>query len=254
MQTRQGEKLLNSNRHYSLRKLSVGLASVLIGISFLNGTKTTVKADTIANNNDKYAEAHENNESRESIQDALLKNTGVAEGDSVHMQSATNVDMAGILANTSPVQSSSTAQNSSEITKSFDIGADKLKKSAQSSNTLLNVKNSNMSTKAGEVSKAGNFEAAGDISSAQNSVAKPQQNNLLDDLGKQKASAENNQAEAKNQENRLADQINYKLTNQDNTDNNQNLGQNKVAPDETKSTPTTKSDAEKSIVGSGSAQ
>lgn len=254
MQTRQKEKLLNSNRRYSLRKLSVGLASVLIGISFLNGTKTTVKADTIANNNDKYAEAHENNESDESMQAALLKNTDVAEGDSVHTQSDKNVDTAGILTGTSSVQSSSAAQNSSEITKSFGLGADKSKKSVQSSNTLLNVKNSNISTKMGEVSKAGNFEAAGDISSAQNSVAKPQHNNLLDDLDKQKTFTENNQAEAKNQENRLADQTNYKLTNNGGIDSREDLGQNLTVPDETKSTLTTKSDAEKSITQTSSDQ
>lgn len=91
-------------------------------------------------------------------------------------------------------------------------------------------------------------------SSAQNSVADQSQKNLLDDLGKQKASTENNQAEAKNQENRLVDQINYKLTNNTSTDHNQDLGQNKVAPDKTKSNPTTKNSAEKSIVGSSSTQ
>ena len=79
--------------------------------------------------------------------------------------------------------------------------------------------------------------------------------NLLDDLGKQKASTqEDNQAEAKNQENRLVDQINHKLTNQNGTDSKEDLGQNKVVPDETKQAPTTKSDAEKSIVGSSSVQ
>ena len=91
-------------------------------------------------------------------------------------------------------------------------------------------------------------------SSAQNSVADQSQKNLLDDLGKQKASTENNQVEAKNQENRLVDQINYKLTNNTSTDNKKDLGQNLTAPDETKQAPTTKSDAEKSIVGSSSAQ
>ena len=207
MQTRQEEKFVNSNRHYSLRKLSVGLASVLIGISFLNGAKTTVKADTIANNNDEYAKAHKNNESNESLQAALLKNTDVAEGDSVHTQRDKNVDTAGILTGTSPAQSSSAAQNS------------------------------NISIKTGEVSKAGNFEVAGDISSAQNSVAKPQRNNLLDDLDKQKTFTENNQAEAKNQENRKED-----------------LGQNLTTPDETKSTLTTKSDAEKRIIQTSSDQ
>lgn len=37
----------DENRHYSLRKLSVGLASVLIGISFVSGNGHTVKADTV---------------------------------------------------------------------------------------------------------------------------------------------------------------------------------------------------------------
>ena len=37
----------DENRHYSLRKLSVGLASVLIGISFVSGNNHTVKADTV---------------------------------------------------------------------------------------------------------------------------------------------------------------------------------------------------------------
>ena len=92
-------------------------------------------------------------------------------------------------------------------------------------------------------------------SSAQNSVAEQSQKNLLDDLGKQKASTQSgDQAEAKNQENRLVDQINYKLTDNTSTDNNQDLGQNKVAPDETKQAPTDKNDAEKSIVSSSSAQ
>ena len=92
-------------------------------------------------------------------------------------------------------------------------------------------------------------------SSDQNSVADQSQKNLLDDLGKQKASAQSgDQAEAKNQENRLVDQINYKLTNNTSTDNKKDLGQNLTAPDETKSTPTIKNDAEKSIVGSSSIQ
>ena len=37
----------DENRHYSLRKLSVGLASVLIGISFASTTGSSVKADTV---------------------------------------------------------------------------------------------------------------------------------------------------------------------------------------------------------------
>lgn len=37
----------DENRHYSLRKLSVGLASVLIGISFASTTGNSVHADTV---------------------------------------------------------------------------------------------------------------------------------------------------------------------------------------------------------------
>ena len=42
----------DGNRHYSLRKLSVGLASVLIGISFASGNSHTVKADTLNDGSD----------------------------------------------------------------------------------------------------------------------------------------------------------------------------------------------------------
>ena len=42
----------DENRHYSLRKLSVGLASVLIGISFASTTGNSVKADMVNGSND----------------------------------------------------------------------------------------------------------------------------------------------------------------------------------------------------------
>ena len=90
-------------------------------------------------------------------------------------------------------------------------------------------------------------------SSDQNSVADQSKKNLMDDLGKQKTSTQSgDQAEA--QENRLVDQINYKLTNNTSTDNKEDSGQNLTAPDETKQAPTDKNNAEKSIVGSNSAQ
>ena len=41
----------DENRHYSLRKLSVGLASVLIGISFASTTGNSVKADMVNGSN-----------------------------------------------------------------------------------------------------------------------------------------------------------------------------------------------------------
>ena len=178
----------DENRHYSLRKLSVGLASVLIGLSFASTTGNRVKADTVS------AQTSKNNK---------------------------------IDAN---------ADASKEVVKSINsVNANKL----TPSQTVLNKQATSNDLLKG--------------TSDQNSVTEPQKN-LLDDLGKQKTSAENNQAEAKNQENRLVDQINYKLTNKTSTDNKEDLGQNKVASDETKQAPTTKFDAEKSIAGSSSVQ
>ena len=47
----------DENRHYSLRKLSVGLASVLIGISFASSmNSSSVKADTVNSGNNDVAE------------------------------------------------------------------------------------------------------------------------------------------------------------------------------------------------------
>ena len=46
----------DENRHYSLRKLSVGLASVLIGISFASMTGNSVHADTVENGSNNGAQ------------------------------------------------------------------------------------------------------------------------------------------------------------------------------------------------------
>ena len=194
----------DENRHYSLRKLSVGLASVLIGISFassMNGN--SVKADTVSSQ------------------------TSAIETKTSENKANTNADAS------KEVAKSTNSVDSNKITPSQTV----LNKQATSNDVLKGT-----DAKQEQVAE-----------SDQNSVAEPQ-NNLLDDLGKQKASTENNQAETKNQENRLVDQINYKLTNNTSTDDNQDLGQNKVAPDETKSTSTTRSDTEKSIAGSSSVQ
>ena len=194
----------DENRHYSLRKLSVGLASVLIGISFASSiTGNSVKADTVSSQ------------------------TSAIETKTSENKVNTNVDATKEVANYTNIV------DANKITPSQTV----LNKQA-TSNDLL---------------KGTDVKQEHVVESDQNSVTEPQ-NNLLDDLGKQKASTENNQAEAKNQENRLVDQINYKLTNNTSVDNKEDLGQNKVAPDETRSTLTTKSDAEKSIAGSSSVQ
>ena len=65
---------LETKQSFSLRKLSVGLASVLIGISFLNGTKVNVvKADTKESPKENVQDAQDKN--NEDIQSAILKNT-----------------------------------------------------------------------------------------------------------------------------------------------------------------------------------
>lgn len=63
---------LENKQHFSLRKLSVGLASVLIGISFFS-TSQTVKADTVADqqastvtNNVRSSDTQENGNTVES--------------------------------------------------------------------------------------------------------------------------------------------------------------------------------------------
>ena len=51
----------DENRHYSLRKLSVGLASVLIGISFASTTGNSVKADMVNGSNSAQTVVKSNN-------------------------------------------------------------------------------------------------------------------------------------------------------------------------------------------------
>ena len=193
---------LNEKQRFSLRKLSVGLASVLIGISFASATGNSAKADTV------------------SVQ------TSVAETSKNNKVDAN-------------------ADASKEVAKSTNsVDSNKL----SPSQTVLNKQVTSNDALKGTDAKQEQV-----VESDQNSVA--EQNNLLDDLGKQKTSAQSgDQAEAKNQENRLVDQINYKLTNNTSTDNKKDLGQKLTAPDETKQAPTTKSDAEKSTVSSSSTQ
>lgn len=73
--TRQKDIFANANRHYSLRKLSVGLASVLIGLSFANATKIqTVKADSL-NKVPVYLRGNENTVQNEMQQFSSVQNS-----------------------------------------------------------------------------------------------------------------------------------------------------------------------------------
>ena len=79
---------LETKQSFSLRKLSVGLASVLIGISFLNGTKVNVvKADTKESPKENVQDAQDKNS--EDLQSAILKNTSSQNADT---QNTTQTD------------------------------------------------------------------------------------------------------------------------------------------------------------------
>ena len=63
----------DENRHYSLRKLSVGLASVLIGISFANSMNgSSVKADTV-NGDSNGVQTVKVNDAAIKVSDAVVK-------------------------------------------------------------------------------------------------------------------------------------------------------------------------------------
>ena len=83
---------LETKQSFSLRKLSVGLASVLIGISFLNGTKVNVvKADTKENPKENVQDVRDKNS--EDLQSAILKNTSSQNATQTdHTNVNTNVD------------------------------------------------------------------------------------------------------------------------------------------------------------------
>lgn len=64
----------NENRHYSLRKLSVGLASVLIGISFASSMNSnSVKADTVNGDSNGVQTVVKNSDTAIKENDAVVK-------------------------------------------------------------------------------------------------------------------------------------------------------------------------------------
>ena len=62
-----------TNRHYSLRKLSVGLASVLIGISFASATGNSVNADTVNSGSNGVQTVVKNSDTAIKGNDAVVK-------------------------------------------------------------------------------------------------------------------------------------------------------------------------------------
>lgn len=87
----------DKNRHYSLRKLNVGVASILIGISFASAKGQVVKADSVKDNAKSAINEQAIKPEKQDMQASILKGTS----DPVK-QNAKNVDMAGIQEKTPP--------------------------------------------------------------------------------------------------------------------------------------------------------
>lgn len=87
----------DKNRHYSLRKLNVGLASVLIGISFVSAKGQVAKADNVKDNAKSAINEQAMKPEKQDMQSLILKGTSEPA-----KQNAKNVDMTGIQEKTPP--------------------------------------------------------------------------------------------------------------------------------------------------------
>lgn len=103
----------DKNRRYGLRKLNVGLASVLIGISFVSAKGQVVKADSVKDNAKSAINEQALKPEKQDMQSSILKGTSEPT-----KQNAKNVDMVGKSVDTSPVQTSVNEENHSETSNS----------------------------------------------------------------------------------------------------------------------------------------
>ena len=186
----------DKNRHYSLRKLSVGLASVLIGISFVSAKGQVVKADNVKDNAKSAINEQAIKPEKQDMQSSILKGTSEPA-----KQNVKNVDMAGKSVNTSPVQASVNKENRSENSNSSlnSNGVSSLNKNMQTvQNDVPRENRAEVTSGQTATTQPTNTQDQTVItqpqkkqqtSSDQNSVAKPQKN-LLDNLGQQKTSAQ----------------------------------------------------------------
>lgn len=87
----------DKNRRYGLRKLSVGLASVLIGISFVSAKGQVVKADNVKDNAKSAINKQIIKPEKQDMQSSILKGTSEPA-----KQNVENVNMAGIQEKTPP--------------------------------------------------------------------------------------------------------------------------------------------------------
>lgn len=149
----------DKNGHYSFRKLSVGLASVLIGLSFVNAK--TVNADTVKGNSEPEENvAQAKIQKPESMQSAILKDTNEI-ANSMQRTPQTSPNLNSNTSAVKPVQNNrkddlntkvlngtdenkvSNVQNESKIDNTKNAANENLRgKSGQSSNKTLDNTNS----------------------------------------------------------------------------------------------------------------
>ena len=172
----------DKNRHYSLRKLSVGLASVLIGISFVNAKGQVVKADSVNDNAKSAINEQAIKPEKQDMQASILKGTNEPA-----KQNAKSVDMSGKFINTPPsVQTSINEENRSENSNS-NLNSNDVSSLNKNMQTVQNdvPRENRAEVTSGQTATTQPQNEKTQTSSAQNSAGKTQKN-LLDDLDKQK--------------------------------------------------------------------
>ena len=144
---------METKQSFSLRKLSVGLASVLIGISFLNGTKVNVvKADIKESPKENVQDAQ--NKNNEDMQAVILKNTSSQNAD---MQNTTQTDHTNV--NTNADSSTSAVQDTSADQVGQVAGAERGDSSARETRTSqLGQVNSDKSTRTSQLGQVNSIQ------------------------------------------------------------------------------------------------
>lgn len=137
--------LNDQNQHFALRKLSIGLASVLIGISFISAGQTA-EADTVQNNasqspivqNDQKVKE---NDAVKSVQDAQIQGDALNNSAVQGKQDSNN--------NAQPVSKQMTAQANAQ-----NVNARETKFDSVSQDRIVNGQRASQTTKVARVSSA----------------------------------------------------------------------------------------------------
>lgn len=106
---------METKQRFSLRKLSIGLTSVLVGISLFGVNSKTVKADTMDGQIKESPKENVNNEKNVDMQSAILKDTDKQHNNAESMQNASKDDLS---------KTSVAAPNTNKIAGAADVKLD----------------------------------------------------------------------------------------------------------------------------------